>query len=87
MKISAYNLPWKHSDGVDVHLCSFFNLGAKWDGGQLHTLTAFPQGKTQYLLCRMLGGPRGLSGRVRKTSTPPRFKPQIVQPVASGYAN
>jgi hypothetical protein len=49
MKISVYNLPWKHSYGIDVHLCFFFNLGARWGGGQLHNLTAFSQGKAQYI--------------------------------------
>jgi hypothetical protein len=34
----------------------FFNLDIGWDEGQLYTPTAFPQGMTQYLLYRKLGG-------------------------------
>jgi hypothetical protein len=27
---SPYNLPWEHTRGAEVQLCSFFNLGARW---------------------------------------------------------
>ena len=37
--------------------------------GQRHTPSYLPQGKTRYPLWGRLGGPQGLSGRVRKTSS------------------
>jgi len=43
---------------------------------------SLPPGKTQYRLYRMLGGPQGRSGQVRKISPPPGFDPRTVQPVA-----
>jgi hypothetical protein len=43
----------------------------------------FTPGKdTQYPLCRRLGGPQGWPGQVWKTSPPPGFKLQIIQPIA-----
>ena len=56
-------------------------------GGQHHSQTALPPGKTRYPLYRRLGGPQGRSGRVRKTSSPPGFDPRIVQPEASRYTD
>jgi hypothetical protein len=56
-------------------------------GGQCHTLDALPPGMTQYPLCRRLGRPQGLSGRVHKISPPPEFDPRTVQFVASRYAH
>jgi hypothetical protein len=56
-------------------------------GGQRHALAALPPVKTRYPLYRRLGGPKGLSGRVRKISPPPGFDPQTVQPVASRYTD
>jgi hypothetical protein len=56
-------------------------------GGQLHTPTALPPGMTRYPLYRMLGGPQGRSGRVRKISPPPGLDPRTVQPVASRYTD
>ena len=50
--------------------------------GQRHVPAALPPEKTRYPLYRRLGGPQGLSGRVRKISRPPGFDPRIVQPVA-----
>jgi hypothetical protein len=44
-------------------------------------------GKTQYPLCRKLGGSQGRSGQVRKNSPPPGFDPRTVQPVASRYTD
>ena len=52
-------------------------------GGERHGPAALPPGKTWYPLCRKLGGPQSLSGRVRKISLPPGFDPRTVQPVAS----
>jgi hypothetical protein len=34
-----------------------------------------------------LGGPQGLSGQVRKISSPPGFDPRTVQPVANRYTD
>jgi hypothetical protein len=45
-------------------------------GGQHHAPTALPPGKTRYPLYRILGGPQGRSGRVRKISCPPEFDPR-----------
>jgi hypothetical protein len=39
-------------------------------GGQRHAPAALTPGKTRYPLYRRLGGPQGLSGRVRKISPP-----------------
>jgi hypothetical protein len=44
-------------------------------------------GKTQYPMHRRLAGPKGQSGRVRKISSPLRFDPRTVQPVASRYTD
>jgi hypothetical protein len=38
-------------------------------------------------LYRWLHGPPGQSGHVQKTSPPPGFDPQMVQPIASHYNN
>jgi len=56
-------------------------------GGQRHTPAALPPGKTRYPLYRRLGGPQGRSGRVQKISSPARFDPRTVQPVASRYTD
>jgi len=48
---------------------------------------SLPPGKTQYPLYRMLGGPQGRSGEVRKISLPPGFDPRTVQPVGSRYTD
>ena len=42
-----------------------------------------PPGKTLYPLYRMLGGPQGRSGQVRKISPPRGFDLRTVQPVGS----
>ena len=46
-----------------------------------------PPGKTRCPLYRRLSGPRERSGQVRKISSPPRFDPRTVQPVASRYTD
>ena len=56
-------------------------------GGQRHAPAALPPRKTLYPLRRMLGGPKGQSGSVRKISPSPGFDPQTVQPVASRYTD
>jgi hypothetical protein len=56
-------------------------------GGQRHTLAALSPGKTQYPLCRRLGGLQGWSGWVRKISPPVGFDPQTIQPLASSYTD
>ena len=56
-------------------------------GDQRNAPAALPPGKTRYPLYRRLDGPRGRSGQVRKKSSPPRFDPHIVQPVASRYTD
>jgi len=54
-------------------------------GGQRYALVALPPRKTRYQMYRRLGGPQGLSGRVRKISKQPEFDPRTVQSVASRY--
>jgi hypothetical protein len=56
-------------------------------GGQRHTPAALPPGKTRYPLYRRLGGPQGLSGRVRNISPPPGFDPRTVLPVTICYTD
>jgi hypothetical protein len=56
-------------------------------GGQRHAPAALLSGKTRYPLYRMVGGPQGRSGRVRKILPPPGFDPRTVQPVASRYTD
>ena len=56
-------------------------------GGQRHARAALPPGKTRYPMYRRLGWSQGRSGQVRKTSPPPGFDPQTVQPVASRYTD
>jgi hypothetical protein len=46
---------------------------------------SLPPEKTRFSLHRVLGGPQGRSGEVRKISPPPGFDPRTVQPVASRY--
>ena len=59
------------------------------DGGgwSMPRPSCFTPRKTQYPLCRRLGGPQGQSGRVWKISPPPGFDPQTVQPVTSRYTD
>jgi hypothetical protein len=52
-------------------------------GGQCHAPAAVPLGKTQYPLCRRLGGPQGQSVWVQKISHPLGFDPRTVQPITS----
>jgi len=56
-------------------------------GGQRHSPAALPPEKTQYPLCRRLGGPQSRSGLVRKISPPKVFDPRTFQPVASHYTD
>ena len=56
-------------------------------GGQRHAPSTLLQGETRYTLYRRLGGPQDRSRRVRKMSSPPRFDPRTVQPVASRYTD
>jgi hypothetical protein len=44
-----------------------------------------PGNESRYQLYRMLGGPHGQSGRVRKILPSPGFDPRIVQLVGSSY--
>jgi hypothetical protein len=52
-------------------------------GGQRHAPAVLRSGKTRYPLYEGLGGPQGMSGRMRKISPPPGFDPRTVQPVES----
>jgi hypothetical protein len=46
---------------------------------------SLPPGKTRYPLYRLLGGPQGRSGQVRKSSPQPGFDPRTVYPVVMLY--
>jgi hypothetical protein len=74
--------------GVEVQLYPFMTTALKGDEGSAsrpgHSL---PLGKTRYPLYRMVGGPQGRSGQLRKISPPPRFDPRTVQPVANHYTD
>jgi len=54
-------------------------------GGQRHAPASLPPKKTWYPLYRMLGGPQGRSGRMRKISPPRGFDPRTDQPVESRF--
>jgi len=56
-------------------------------GAQRHTPASLPPGKTQYSLCRRLGGAQDHSGLVWKISPPLGLDPWTVQPVASCYTD
>ena len=56
-------------------------------GGQRHAPAALPLGKTRYPLYRILDGPQGRSGRVRKISPLPGFDLRTVQLIASRYTD
>jgi hypothetical protein len=45
----------------------------------------YPEKEARYPMYSRVGGPQGQSGQVRKTSPPPKYDPQTVQPVASRY--
>jgi hypothetical protein len=47
-------------------------------GGQSPYSAALPSGKKRYLLCRGMGGPQVLSGRVRKISLLPEMDSRFV---------
>jgi len=55
--------------------------------GQRHVPAALRPRMTRYPLYRRLGGPQGLSKRVRKISPSLGFDPRTVQPVASCYTD
>ena len=83
--ISLYNRPPRPRGGVDVYLYAFFNLGARWGGGESTPrgpAVLFP-GMIRYPLYRRLGGPQRRSERVRKISPPLGFDPWTIQSVAS----
>ena len=65
----------KARGGEEVHLHSFFNLGARWGGWSTPRSSRFTPGKETLLpLYRRLGGLQGRFGRVRKISTPTRIR-------------
>jgi hypothetical protein len=63
-------------------------LSLTFVGGNRHAPAALPPRMTQYPLYRSLGGPQGMSGRVRKISPPTGgLYRRTVQPVASRYTD
>ena len=74
--------------GVEVWLYPFMTTALEGgEGSASRPGRILPPGKTRYPLYRRLGGLQGRSGQVRKTSLPPGFDPQTVQPVASRYTD
>ena len=78
--------------GVDVHLCSFFNLGTRCGWvfrANVRMLNPLSPGKK--LGTEFTGGwvrPQDRSGRVREVSPPSLgFDPRTVYPVASRYTD
>ena len=65
------------------------SLTSALDGlvGHRRTPAALTPRKTRYLLYRLLGGPQGWSGQIRKISPPTRFAPRTAQPVGSRYTD
>jgi hypothetical protein len=57
-----------------------------WGGRPTAHPAALTPGKTRYQLYSRLGEPQGRSGRVRKITPPPGFKPLTIQLVASRLA-
>lgn len=55
--------------------------------GQHHAPGALPPRMSPYPLCRRLGGPQVLSGRVRISSLPPGVDLRTVEPVVGGYTD
>ena len=86
-KNSLRKRPWRTREEVEICLCSFFNLGARWVWVINVTLQQLYPGKeTRYSFYRRLVGHQDLAGRVQKTSSPLEFDPRTVEPVASRYA-
>ena len=57
-------------------------------GGERHGPVVLTPGKPRYLLYIRLGGPQGLSERVRKIlPPPPGFDPLTVQPIVNCYTD
>ena len=71
-QVCPKNRPWTPRREAEVEFYSFFNLGVRCNGWLTPRPCRFAPGKeTRYPFCRRLGGPQGLSGRVRKTSPRP----------------
>ena len=76
------NTTWRSRWGVGIHLCYFFNLGARWGW----VVGRFTLGKeTWYPLYRRLVGPKAGPDGCGKSRPPPRFDPRTIQSVASRY--
>jgi hypothetical protein len=84
IKVNQYR-PWRRT--VRVVWLNSFTTSARDRGGWTTTHTVcFTLGKeTQHSLYRGLGGPRGRSGTVRKTSPPPGFEPRTAQYVVTRH--
>jgi hypothetical protein len=74
-------------EGEQMYSTLSLNSAIEGMGSQRHAPAALPPGMTRYPLYRRLGGPQSRTGLVRKTSPPPEFDPQTIQPVASCYTN
>jgi hypothetical protein len=68
----------RESRGIAL-LCFYTSALEGGEGSASRPGRFLPPGKTRYPLCRMLGGPQGRSGQVRKISPPPGFDPRTVR--------
>jgi len=57
------------------------------EGSASRPSRTLPPGKTRYPLYRMLSGPQGRSGQVRKISPPQGFDPWTIQLIGSRYTD
>jgi hypothetical protein len=80
---------WRQRGAVEVYLYSFLTSALDGDGWSTPRPGRFTYRKEiRYPLYGNLGGPQGLSGRMRQEenmSHPPGFEPRTVQPVAGRY--
>jgi hypothetical protein len=76
-----------HRGEVEVFLY-FLTSVLDWVGGQRYAPAALPPGReTQYPLYSSLGGPRSLSGRLRKNLFPVEFDPRTFEPLTGRYTD
>ena len=79
-------MPWRHRGGVEVQLCSFFNLDARcWWMVTVTSPLLYLRKKTRCPFYERMGEPQGLSGHVRKISPPSGSNPRTARYVASRY--
>ena len=82
---SPYITPWRHREGIKVHVYYFFNLGARWEW--VVNVTPRPHYPRQWTGTQSTGC--GVDSRARLDGcgkfAPPGFDSRTVQPLASRY--